>query len=49
MFIETSEVMTRLLQVPRPGAEEDSGPVDGLHLRPRAAGLPASAGPGNGR
>lgn len=36
-----------VLQVPRPGGEKDSGPVDGLHLRPRAARLPASAGPGN--
>ncbi len=35
-----------VFQVPWPGAEADSCSVDGLHLRSRTAGLPASTRPG---
>lgn len=38
--------MIRVFQVPGPGAEEDGGSVDGLHVRSGAAGPAASARPG---
>lgn len=41
-------VCLSVLQVPGPGTEEDGSPVDGVHIGPGAAGLPASACAGRG-